>query len=644
MSDARAALVVTLLLLAPNATAQPPSRSASKERLIEQALAVTTPDAVPIFQQATAAFDRRDYVQAARLYREVLSRDPAFSPAMRRLAGALTESGRPHEGLVAAEDAVRIERSPENLFTLAEALADPEIARDVPAASEKALGLAKEASSAYQGKDDPGYLALTAHLALSLHRALDFRQAVTKLSDVYPDAMATHYFQAIAAAIDERWLVAEDEIEKARQLGLPSALADELLASGVRMRGNISRALRAGLYVLAAWVGGLLLMFGAGKILSGATLSSIDVRAPEGAPTAAELLIRKFYRAIIRFAGLYYYMSLPVVLVLVIGGTAGLIYAFITLGYIPIKIAFIAIAGAAVTAFKLVQSLFIRVESEDPGRALGPSEAAGLWDLTRQVARAVNTRPIDEIRVTHGTEMAVYERGSARERRQDRGQRVLVLGVGLLDGLRQSSFSAVLAHEYGHFSHRDTAGGDIALRVRQDMTKFAVAMFEHGQAVPWNLAFQFLRVYDFLFRRISHGATRLQEVLADRLAARRYGAAAFEEGLRHVVRRQIVFGFTATLEITHALEQQRPLQNLYEQRVMISADVEREVEDALRRPTTEDDTHPGPEERFRLIRGLTGDEPARPGMVWDLFSSPQTLMAEMTAVIDEHLDRAAATP
>jgi Zn-dependent protease with chaperone function len=119
-----------------------------------------------------------------------------------------------------------------------------------------------------------------------------------------------------------------------------------------------------------------------------------------------------------------------------------------------------------------------------------------------------------------------------------------VLGVGLLQGFEQGAFRAVLAHEYGHFSHRDTAGGDIALRVRQDMMKFATAMAERGQAVWWNLAFQFLRIYSFLFRRISHGATRLQEVLADRVAAHNYGAAQFEEGLRHVIQRDIEFQFS----------------------------------------------------------------------------------------------------
>jgi hypothetical protein len=133
-------------------------------------------------------------------------------------------------------------------------------------------------------------------------------------------------------------------------------------------------------------------------------------------------------------------------------------------------------------------------------------------------------------------------------------------------------------------------------------------MVQHGQAVWWNLAFQFLRVYDFIFRRISHGATRLQEVLADRVAARHYGAKHFEEGLRHVVRRNVEFTFVANSEISRALT----------------------------RPTTEDDTHPGPSDRFRLVSRLVSTaERSASGMLWDLFVSPASLTAEMTAQVEE---------
>src|SRR6185312_17235529 len=103
----------------------------------------------------------------------------------------------------------------------------------------------------------------------------------------------------------------------------------------------------------------------------------------------------------------------------------------------------------------------------------------------------------DEIRITPGTELAVYEKGTFRERSQDKAQRILILGSGVLNDFKQNGFRAVLAHEYGHFTNRDTAGGDVAMRVNNDMVKFAHAMIVQGQANVLNVAFHFLRIYHF---------------------------------------------------------------------------------------------------------------------------------------------------
>lgn len=114
----------------------------------------------------------------------------------------------------------------------------------------------------------------------------------------------------------------------------------------------------------------------------------------------------------------------------------------------------------------MIRSLFIKIDSPDPGRrSLSYEEAPALWDLTRTVAEAVGTRAVDEIRITPGTDLAVYEKGSFRERSNDQAKRILIVGGGVLNDFEQNGFRAVLAHEYGHFSHRDTAGGDVALRV-----------------------------------------------------------------------------------------------------------------------------------------------------------------------------------
>jgi len=54
--------------------------------------------------------------------------------------------------------------------------------------------------------------------------------------------------------------------------------------------------------------------------------------------------------------------------------------------------------GAIVTAYKMIRSLFVKIESEDPGRCLSHDEAPDFWNLTRSVAEAIGTRPVDEIR------------------------------------------------------------------------------------------------------------------------------------------------------------------------------------------------------------------------------------------------------
>lgn len=297
-------------------------------------------------------------------------------------------------------------------------------------------------------------------------------------------------------------------------------------------------------------------------------------------------------------AGLYWYVSLPFVALLVVAAAAAVIYGFLALGRIPVKLTAILVIGTLVSLWALVRSLFVRVrDDEDPGRAVTDAEAPRLWETTREVAAAVGARPVDEIWLTPGTDLAVMERGSARERMGDRARRALLLGAGVLDGFDQGAFRAVLAHEYGHFAHRDTAGGDVAFRVRAGIRAFAIALARAGCAVWWNLAFQFLRLSDLLFRRISHGATRLQEVLADRVAIRSYDLAAPPSP-------------------------------------EVEADVDRRVAAELDAETTEDNTHPAPRDRFRLGGRILSTATYEPGgPVWDLFLDRDALTAEMTAAV-----------
>jgi len=63
------------------------------------------------------------------------------------------------------------------------------------------------------------------------------------------------------------------------------------------------------------------------------------------------------------------------VILLVLGLAGGIIYAVLMLGYIRVKLIVILGLGAVVTIYKMVQTLFVRVDPSQPGRSLRREEA-----------------------------------------------------------------------------------------------------------------------------------------------------------------------------------------------------------------------------------------------------------------------------
>jgi len=215
-------------------------RNASRERRIEEALAAVAPAAVSAFRRATEALDSGRNAEAEPLFREVTAAAPEFTPAMRRLGAVLIELGRDGEGLPLLKQAVQVERSPENLSSLALGLAY-RAGGNMGSIGERqtALGLAKEAARGNRDSDDDSYHALAAQIAIGLDDTGSFREAVEALTSKHPGTPATHYFAAIAAAMDGRWEQAEREIREAERLGLPHEAAERFLASGVHSRANV---------------------------------------------------------------------------------------------------------------------------------------------------------------------------------------------------------------------------------------------------------------------------------------------------------------------------------------------------------------------------------------------------------------------
>jgi hypothetical protein len=260
--------------------------------------------------------------------------------------------------------------------------------------------------------------------------------------------------------------------------------------------------------------------------------------------------------------------------------------------------------------------------------------------VLQEVSEKIDTRPVDVVFLTPGADIAVFERGGMARQLRGAQERALILGAAALDGLRLSPFKAVLAHEYGHLSNRDTAGGGFALAVRRSLMIMAQNLAGAGVAKWYNPAWLFLIAYYRIFLRLSHGASRLQEVMADRWAAFAYGARAFEEGLRHVVGQAIRFEAHADATIKEVVDKKLSLSNLYAyqpSQAPPEQDIERKVETALNAKPSPYDSHPPSRERFAMVHALkiveTASVATETAMAWDLFSDRQQIEREMTSLV-----------
>lgn len=631
-------LIILLLTICNQIQGQTQTRDRQKEEKIEKQLEAINPSVVNTFKNATKAMDEQNYKLADSLYSVVYTKTPNFDHLLRRYGSVQLNLGNNQKGIDLSKKAVEINRSAYNLINLAEGYL---IAKDSTKFYE-AQQLINEAKKLpkIDESDDLYLYVVEIQISLQLNDINTFEKTVAQLEKKYPNEMLSHYYKAVLFAYKEEWRESKKEILKAQEKGLEQSAVDEFLNSGIDdeiLKINI--AIYLGI-IVGIWILGLLLLYIIGKLFSRFTLDAIENNQLETSSAKPGGWLRSGYKTLMNVGGFYYYISLPIILILIVAITAGIIYLFLLAGTIPIKLAAILIIGAVISIYNMIRSLLLKLDYTDPGRELKKEEAPKLFHLTDEVAQIMKTRPIEEIRITPWNDLAVYETGTRKEKKNDEGKRILILGTSVLKNFKTEDFKAVLAHEYGHFTHRDTAGGEVAFRVQNDITKYFIALHNAEQNTIWNIAFHFLRLYNFIFLRISHGATRLQEVLADRVAAETFGTPSFVNGLTHVIKRQIEFDKYVNTEIDEAIESKRPLNNLYELKETTDTTIEEELNKILNSKTTEDDTHPSPADRFRYISGIKTTTISKDNsLVTDLFENWNVLTEEMTQTIEAKIER-----
>jgi Zn-dependent protease with chaperone function len=604
-------------------------------------LGLISAEAVPIFEEATRALDVGDYESAQTGYERVIELAPDFPDAYRRLSYVKSRLGDHEAAVSLARRAHSMDPSPHNKLGLAAAI----LYLNDPVTNPQALELARDGAGDLP--DDPWAQTVLLFAAVSNEDRDVVRSACEKLRELTPDSPLPYYYGGLIAAYDGDLTHARYLLEHSKELGMPAEDVDTALRALDEVgETGIPGWVGRGALGVVGWVALLLVLFLLGLILSKLTLVAVRRSGTTGQfdVGSGERWMRRVYGSVIAVTSLGFYLSIPILIFTVVAVTLAIGYLFLVLGTIPIKLAaligFIAIA----TLIAVIRSIFARVADEDPGRPLARDEAPGLWDLTKEVADSLGTHPVDEIYVTPGSEVAVVERGGIRSKLQGRGRRCLILGLGALNGLYQNQFMPILAHEYGHFINRDTAGGNLANQVRLSIYHMGYGLAYNGLANWYNPAWLFVNGYYRVFLVITLGASRLQEILADRRAAMAYGARNFAEGLKQIIRQNIVFDAQVRREVRRSEVKNDKLHNVYtlpqfdESSTFVNVDEEFEAH--MSHPASKYDSHPSPKERIELLAKF--DAPAsddsRTALVWDLFSEPEKLQIEMTGHIQHNVD------
>ena len=179
----------------------------------------------PQVGEATKAADRKDWAAAERLYAQILEEEPDLTPVRSAYANALARVGKPAEAVEQLDKAIGPKPTFEKLVAGGVILrgTQEDAATSHPSQASTFFQRALDMGVSEEGMEnaDAKHLGFLAKLALRLEQTPQFINVLGKLRARFPDAKETHYFRGIHAAMNEAWLTADDELARARALGMP---------------------------------------------------------------------------------------------------------------------------------------------------------------------------------------------------------------------------------------------------------------------------------------------------------------------------------------------------------------------------------------------------------------------------------------
>ncbi|WP_141592755.1 tetratricopeptide repeat protein [Myxococcus sp. AB056] len=465
-----------------------------------------------------------------------------------------------------------------------------------------------------------------------------------RLVELAPDASMSH--MALSAALAETGALEEalEAVERAKALGAePSPFMSAIEEEMSRQRW-MRRIWQIPLGMALFLGGALLFSWGAGLALSKLQLGQLqsdNLHLLRAEQTHQERRVDRLYAAVLWFASLLFYVSVPMMLVLTVAIAGGVLLLVFMMPVVPVKLLIVIGVIGLGGLFAILRGVFTSPEQGEEGRELAVSEAPALFRALEEVADVAKSRKVDRVLVDAGTGIGVREAGGRFRVLMGRGERILHLGLGAMRGLTVTELKSILAHEYGHFSHGETRLTPIISRIQTQVIQVIQSIFSMGggnlNPVGW-----FLRAYFFVYLRITAGHGRRRELLADRVSALAYGGDAFGAALSKVVENSDAYdrGLVVALRLREA---GRPTRDLFRTVDTVALNTPPVLQSLIReelfsRPVDAYDSHPPPTERVARVAGIPGQRPEEREPALSLFADPAALAAELGGKVLEELD------
>ncbi|MBL8958210.1 MAG: M48 family metalloprotease, partial [Gemmatimonadetes bacterium] len=187
------------------------------------------------------------------------------------------------------------------------------------------------------------------------------------------------------------------------------------------------------------------------------------------------------------------------------------------------KLALFSIVGAGAILWGLLPR---RDRFEPPGPVLTADDQPELFALLRDVAQQTGQAMPAQVFLVGDLNAWVAQRGGFMG---IGSQRVMGVGLPLLQALSVDEFRGVIAHEFGHYHGGDTALGPWLYRTRAAIGRTLHTLAHHSEVLMKPFEW-----YGNAFLRVTHAISRQQEFVADRVAADIVGRDAMRSGLRTI--------------------------------------------------------------------------------------------------------------